>query len=188
MLFLRGVDCECTPPDFGNSSFLISIPQGEIKQAVDDLQRLLVGLGYRGIFSAEFKFDPRDQAFKLLEINTRPWWYIGFADQCGIPVAWLAYLDAIGESVPTINRYKVGVKLVYPYLDFYSCLASLRARELTVKQWLHSWLTAKQAVFDWSDPIPSIAWSVSELFAKVRSRFRRRKGPLPRPGKPVRRE
>ncbi len=48
------------PPDFGNSTFTESIPLEEIRAAEESLRRLLSGIGYRGVFSAEFKFDARD--------------------------------------------------------------------------------------------------------------------------------
>ena len=72
------------PPDFGNSSLMVSIPLDEVAGAIDGVVRLLSGIEYRGIFSAEFKLDSRDGEHKILEMNSRPWWYIGFAARCGV--------------------------------------------------------------------------------------------------------
>ena len=74
------------PDDFGNSSYMRSVACSEISQAVDDLKRLLSAISYRGIFSAEFKYDDRDGKYKILEINARPWWYVEFAAICGVDV------------------------------------------------------------------------------------------------------
>src|SRR5438046_2545616 len=43
------------PPYFGNNSYIVSIPLADVEDAVTMLERLLAGLRYRGIFSAEFK-------------------------------------------------------------------------------------------------------------------------------------
>ena len=74
------------PPDFGNSTAMVSVALARSAQAVDSVRRVLGAVGYHGIFSAEFKRDPRDGQFKLLEVNTRPWWFIDFAVRCGVDV------------------------------------------------------------------------------------------------------
>ena len=77
---------------------------------------MLHAVGYRGIFSGEFKRDPRDGRFKLLEINTRPWWFIDFAVRCGVDVCRMAYDDAQGLPVTAVSEYKVGVYVRLPLL------------------------------------------------------------------------
>lgn len=95
------------PPDFGNSSYCRSIPLNEVSGALHSLSRLLAMLAYRGIFSAEFKRDSRTGEFKLLEINTRAWWYVEFAARCGLNVCAMAYNDAqerpVSEAAPCRN-------------------------------------------------------------------------------------
>ena len=84
------------PPDFGNSTYHVTVPFDEVADAADELVRLLASVGYRGIFSAEFKRDERDGVLKLLEVNVRPWWYVEFAALCGVDVCHLAYREALG--------------------------------------------------------------------------------------------
>jgi len=60
------------------------------------------------VFSAEFKFDERDGLFKLLEVNARPWWYVDFADRCGVDVCGMAFRDALGEEIEPVTGYKLG--------------------------------------------------------------------------------
>ena len=79
------------------------------------------------MFSAEFKLDPRDGRFKLLEVNTRPWWYVDFAARCGVDVCTMAYRDALGEGVDTVESYRTGVVCVYPYMDLSACQALRRS-------------------------------------------------------------
>ncbi len=87
------------PLDFGNSTCMVSVAADEVAPAVASVERLLAHVGYRGIFSAEFKYDERDGLFKILEVNARPWWYVEFTARCGVDVCTLAYRDALGEAV-----------------------------------------------------------------------------------------
>ena len=150
------------PPDFGNSSAMVSVPSTEALQAVRSIQLVLERLNYRGIFSAEFKRDPRDGAFKLLEVNARAWWYVEFAARCGVDVCTLAYRDALGQPMPVVHDYRVGERLVYPYYDYFACRAAHRTGELFAASWLRSWVGAQQPLFNWSDPWPALreTWEV----------------------------
>ena len=58
---------------------LVSVPLDRIRGAIESLDRLFAHLSYRGVFEAEFKYDDRDGQLKLLEVNTRPWYFMGFA-------------------------------------------------------------------------------------------------------------
>lgn len=71
------------PPDFGDGSYGVSIPAGEVTPAIDVVRRFLGELRYRGLFDAEFKYDARDGLFKALEINCRPYRYIGLPPGAG---------------------------------------------------------------------------------------------------------
>jgi predicted ATP-grasp superfamily ATP-dependent carboligase len=145
------------PADFGNSTYMKSIPVSDVADAVQSLDRLLAHVDYRGVFSAEFKLDERDGLYKILEVNVRPWWYIEFAARCGIDVCYLGYLDALGCEVPPIVDYRVGVSLIYPHNDYFSYRALHRKGEMSLAQWLRSWLGSTQPVFQWADPMPAAA-------------------------------
>jgi D-aspartate ligase len=69
-----------------------------IQAAVDGALRLLREFGYFGLSQVEFKRDPRDGGFKLMEINPRLWQWHGLAAACGVDLPRLAYADLIGES------------------------------------------------------------------------------------------
>lgn len=88
------------PPDFGNSSYCETVPLSDVSGAYETLLDLLSRLNYRGIFSAEFKRDSRNGVFRILEVNTRAWWYVEFAARCGVNVCAMAYEDALGHPVP----------------------------------------------------------------------------------------
>jgi D-aspartate ligase len=144
------------PADFGNSSYMVSVPLSSVATAAEALRAILAALGYRGIFSAEFKVDERSGEFKILEINARAWWYVEFAGRCGIDVCRMAYDDALGREVAERWDYRTGARLVYPYIDVFAARDEWRAGRLSLGSWARSWLGAQQPHFNWSDPVPAI--------------------------------
>jgi predicted ATP-grasp superfamily ATP-dependent carboligase len=161
------------PPDFGNSTAMLSIPLQHVCNAVESLRRVFDAVQYRGIFSAEFKRDPRDGLFKLLEINTRPWWFIDFAVRCGVDVCRMAYDDAQGHAVQAVNDYKVGAACIYPYYDFFAVQPLLRAGSLTWRRWATELMRAYQPVGCWDDPLPGIAGFARVTAGALRRRLLR---------------
>jgi predicted ATP-grasp superfamily ATP-dependent carboligase len=144
------------PPDFGNSSLHESVPLERVEPAADALRTLLHAVNYRGIFSAEFKFDARDGLFKILEVNARPWWYIEFAAACGVDVCSMAYRDALGLRCEPVRSYQVGRRCVTFHLDLKAYLRLRRQKHLSFWSWIRSWLHADHPVFSWTDPGPSV--------------------------------
>lgn len=168
------------PLPFGNSSHMTSVPSSEAGQALEDAIRLLTTIGFQGPFSAEFKLDPRDGQFKLLEVNGRPWWYIGFAADCGVDIALLSYRDALGLELETISTYVTGSRCVLLHLDLRAFLYERRARGLALVPWLRSVVGAHSTIFSWDDPFPAAML----MTGMVKSSLRRS---LPRFGRRVRR-
>ena len=75
------------------------------EDAVDAALRLLRELGFHGTSQVEFKRDPRDGRFKLMEVNARLWQWHGLAADCGVDLVAMAYLDALGRPVrPAVQR------------------------------------------------------------------------------------
>jgi D-aspartate ligase len=151
------------PLDFGDSSCMISVGLETFGDLPDRLARLLGQLNYRGIFSAEFKFDDRDKQYKLLEINVRPWLYIGFTSDCGVNVAELAYRDALGKELPKVGPYRVGVGFVTINKDRRAIWAGIKKGRLPLFHWLWSWFWYRKAIFVWDDPLPVIMHYMTRL-------------------------
>jgi predicted ATP-grasp superfamily ATP-dependent carboligase len=84
-----------TPPGIGTCRV------GEavwVQEVVDSALRLLRAFDYRGISQVEFKRDPRDGRFKLMEINARLWQWHGLAAACGVDIPRIAYADLVGHA------------------------------------------------------------------------------------------
>ena len=94
-----------TPPGIGTCRV------GEavwVQDAVDSALRLLEGFGYFGLSQVEFKRDPRDGKFKLMEINPRLWQWHGLAAACGIDLPRIAYADLVGKPPPAATMIGEG--------------------------------------------------------------------------------
>jgi D-aspartate ligase len=158
------------PPDFGNSTAMVSVEVDELSQAARDLLRLLAAVGYRGIFSAEFKRDQRDGVLKVLEVNTRPWHYVEFAALCGVDVCDLSYRDALEQDVQTVAGYRVGRRYAIPSLEFRALNVQLGRGEISA---LKCFLESARAITGGrplDDPMPAVVSAV-HLGKKAWSRW-----------------
>ena len=92
--FCAAKHCEYPEP-FGDGLIVEAIaPRPELVEASIALLRRL---RHWGICDVEFKRDPRDGLYKLLDANPRVWLWMGLGARCGIPLALTAYLLAIGQ-------------------------------------------------------------------------------------------
>jgi predicted ATP-grasp superfamily ATP-dependent carboligase len=171
---LAGIFCRrrlrIHPPDFGNSSYCASVPPGDLSKAIDSLGTLLAQLSYRGIFSAEFKRDARDGQFRLLEVNTRAWWYIEFAARCGVNVCRMAWEDANGLPVGrATDGYRVGAGCVNLHGDIQAVMSRRATDPAALPRALAQWARAYFHVFRLRDPWPGL----SLLWDGIRQRIRK---------------
>lgn len=160
------------PPDYGNSTFMETVPLETVAGAVDGLELLLRDISYRGIFSAEFKLDPRDGLFKLLEVNVRPWWFVEFATLCGVNVCEQAYLDALGLEVPERALFPDGARHVLMPNDIRSYRHMSRTGDLTFRSWWGDVWGASHASFRWNDPLPA-AEPLLQLPSRINRKLRK---------------
>lgn len=162
-----------SPPKLGNSTFMLSIPLEEVAGAVATLQSLLKTVSYRGIFSAEFKYDDRDGLFKILEINARPWWYVEAAACVGMDVCRMAYHDALELTVEPVTSYKAGQYLGILPVDFRAWHEERMQGGPGFLSWLRSWRRVKSTPFHWDDPLPALAFMSQQLSDYVRTTHKR---------------
>ena len=159
------------PPHFGNSSYCTSIPLGEIAEARDHLHELLQLLRYRGIFSAEFKRDSRDGKLRILEINTRAWWYVEFAARCGVNVCRMAYEDALGSQVTRAPaRYATGVGCTQLSRDIRAVLKRSQGQRISLHRAVAQWYRGYFSAFRLDDPLPGL-WTMWKEASNVVRNF-----------------
>jgi predicted ATP-grasp superfamily ATP-dependent carboligase len=86
-----------TPPGIGTCRVGEAVWE---QDAVDAALRLLRAFDFHGLSQVEFKRDPRDGSFRLMEINPRLWQWHGLATACGVDLPRIAYADLVGEAPP----------------------------------------------------------------------------------------
>ena len=89
-----------TPPGIGTCRV------GEavwVEEVVDQGLRLLPELGHTSLSQVEFKRDPRDGTYRLMEVNPRLWQWHGLAAACGVDFPRIAYEDLTGRRPDPVS-------------------------------------------------------------------------------------
>lgn len=166
-----GRKLEQYPPDFGTACLVDSRYVEEIvERGVDILKQF----GYHGISEVEFMYDEKSRDFKLLDINTRVWKWIGLPMKAGVDLPWLAYADAVNGDVEGAGRQRDGLRWVYlkDYIALRRARAGVNETTLTRQNWLdliagHSDSSDDivDAVLSTDDPEPFVQM-IESLFTK----------------------
>ena len=114
------------------------------------------GLGLTGIFGGEFKHDPRDGRYKLMEVNTRFCLSHGFATSVGVNIAYVAYRDAVGRPV-NAPRQKEGPRWIMCRHDLPDSAREILRGEMGFLEWLRSLRgTRYDGLLSLRDPAPGL--------------------------------
>jgi predicted ATP-grasp superfamily ATP-dependent carboligase len=166
-----GRKLEQYPPDFGTACLVDSRRVDEI---VERGVEILREFGYHGISEVEFIYDQPSDDFKLLDINTRVWKWIGLPIRAGIDLPWLAYADAVFGNVEAAGHQRDGLRWVYlkDYITLRRQRPGADASTLTREDWLtlingagDSDGEVVDAVLSADDPEPFVQM-IESLFSK----------------------
>jgi D-aspartate ligase len=154
------------PRDFGHSSSLVETVEAP---EVERLGRLIVeALRWTGLIEIEFKRDPRDGEYKLLDINGRVWTWHALGARAGVDFPYLAWRISRGLPIEPV-RAQPGVRWVRLATDLPSALGAVRAGELSLRAWATSLRRPRQgALLAWDDPLPALADPVLTAWRTLR--------------------
>jgi len=134
----------------------------------------LRGIKFQGICGTEFKYDPRDKIFKMIEINIRPQLWEGITQVSHSEVIWVAYCDLTGNKFELNKKQLNGIKFAYFTRDFVSALMMIKDKNLGFIEWLSSYSKVKgDAIISLKDPIPTLALFISSLWELYTYRIKR---------------
>jgi len=144
------------PLRFGSSAFF------EIDydpRVIESGLRLLESAGYTGFAHVEFAHDQRDDAYKLLEVNTRPPVWIGIAINRWFDIAQVAYDDLCGRPTDVCKLFREHVSWVYLAKDVYGSYKLAWLGELADAEPASHYLRRRKAraVFAADDLRPALA-------------------------------
>ena len=149
------------PPRFGHVSMAVSAWVPELAEAG---LRLLHELGYHGVSQVEFKRDPRDGRFCLMEVNARHWKWHGLATACGVNLSLAAYSDAVGRPF-VAPRQVDGLKWIVANKDVPLALLEIAKRQRDPVAYVRSLRgTRMDGLHALDDPAPGLlnAWTVAK--------------------------
>ena len=108
-------------------------------KTVDELTcRFMKAIGYRGILDIGYRYDARDQLYKVLDVNPR----VGatfrlFVAENGMDVVRAMYLHMTGQPVPSSAAHE-GRKWIVENMDLISTTHYFRDGILTLPKWLRA--------------------------------------------------
>src|SRR5580698_3088308 len=85
------------PLQFGTASTYVETLDIPILEEYSE--RFFRAIDYYGLVELEYKLDPRDSQFKLLDVNARTWGYHSLGAQAGVDFSYMLYSDQVGLPV-----------------------------------------------------------------------------------------
>ena len=136
-------------------------------------------IGYHGILDVGYRYDQREDRYKLLDVNPR----IGctfrlFTSVDGMDVARALYLHMTGQPVSHAEDAE-GRKWIVEDFDMFSAIRSIKEGRLPVKEWIRSLRGVQEtACFAADDPAPFVMMVVADccqMYQWIRCQMNARK-------------
>jgi len=142
------------PAEFGSTStFVVSEALADVHAAAETFLHSTL---HHGLVEVEFKRDPRDGVLKLLDVNPRPWNWLGLAGAAGVDFGAAIAAIARGETLPRCDA-RAGVGWAFVTHDLASSVRSGRMHPRRIAQYLATWTRVRKlACFSWADPLPAM--------------------------------
>ena len=160
------------PRGAGNTSIAEPFECPEIER---ETMRLFEALRFRGLGSVEFKRDPRDGTFKIMEPTVgRPNLQSEVATANGVNLAWVAYADLSGIDPGPASPPEKPVRWVNEFTDLRSGFESIKDGSLSLRGWVRTYRgSMRHALFSWRDPLPFVIAASRNGMDAARAALRR---------------
>jgi D-aspartate ligase len=157
------------PHEFGRASTFVETIDLAALGALSD--RFLNAINYYGLVEVEYKLDPRDGQFKLLDVNARTWGYHTLGPSAGVDFPYLLYADQVGTAVDAC-RGRPGISWIRLLTDIPTGIIDVSRGRLALRDYIHSLVSFNtEAVFSWEDPIPGLVECALLPYLAVRRGF-----------------
>ena len=81
------------PPEFGRASTFVETI--ELAPLEELSERFLRAINYYGLVELEYKLDPRDGQYRLLDVNGRTWGYHTLGFGAGVDFPYMLFADQV---------------------------------------------------------------------------------------------
>jgi D-aspartate ligase len=143
------------PLQFGRASTYVETIDLPILEELSE--RFLRAIDYYGLVELEYKLDPRDSKYKLLDVNARTWGYHSIGVAAGVDFSYMLYSDQVGLPVP-FCKGRSGVGWVRMTTDVPAAVMAIFSGDTDLKAYLRSLRNCHtEAVFASDDPLPGLA-------------------------------
>ena len=142
------------PMDFGRAStFVETVDEPAV---IAPAVRILEAMKFTGIVEVEFKRDPRDGQYKLLDINPRVWGWHTLGGRAGVDFPYLLWLLTSGAAVPE-SRPQIGVRWMRASTDLRTVIIEILRGRLSLGQYSRTLRGPREpAIFSSDDPWPGL--------------------------------
>lgn len=140
------------PRDTGSPCCNVS---ARIPEVLGPGRRILQAMGFSGYACTEFKKDPRDGVYKLMEVNGRHNLSSLLAVRCGINFPWIHYRHLVYDELPSACDYQTGIYWIDILRDLSVSPGYLFEERCSLARYLRPYLGPHVfAVPDRADPRP----------------------------------
>jgi D-aspartate ligase len=142
------------PSDYGRASTYVETVDVPVLEELST--RLLRAIDYYGLAELEYKHDPRDGSYKLLDVNLRTWGYHTLGGAAGVDFPYLLYRDQIGLSVPR-TAARTSVRWIRLTTDLANAARDMRQGTFELAEYARTLRDVDvEAVFSARDPLPGV--------------------------------
>ena len=142
------------PPEFGRASTYVETVERPLLETLSE--RFLQAINYYGLVELEYKLDPRDGQYKLLDVNGRTWGYHTLGLGAGVDFPYMLYADQIGESVES-RRGRAGISWIRLITDVPTGVLEILGGRQNLWNYLASLKRSHvESVFSAEDPFPGL--------------------------------
>jgi len=143
------------PLQFGRASTYVETV--DVPELEELSERFLRASDYYGLVELEYKLDPRNGQYKLLDVNARTWGYHSLGPRAGVDFSYMLYADQVGLPVSSCKGQS-GIGWVRMTTDLPAALVAVLAGDTDLRGYLRSLRNCNvEAVFSHDDPLPGLA-------------------------------
>ncbi|MCS3904330.1 putative ATP-grasp superfamily ATP-dependent carboligase [Methylohalomonas lacus] len=161
------------PPLYGDGALQITIDCPEIRELSI---RLLREFNYKGFVGVEFKLDPRDREFKLMEVNPRTVSGNQLAISAGVDFPYIGYKYLTDKQYSYQGTFENGIKFINEDWDLRSCLMLRKTNEADLIDYIKDLYFSKSKAI-WASDDVSPSWltfkdALKALSGKMARKFK----------------
>jgi len=154
------------PMDFGRFSTWVETM--DEPRVAEPAIRLLAALQFTGLAEVEFKKDPRDGQYNILDVNPRVWGWHTLSSRAGVDFPYLLWLLVHGQPISEAHG-RPGERWMRMPMDLAMAFHEMRRGRLSLREYVKPLLgPVESAIFAWDDPLPGLlempllAWTLAK--------------------------